>query len=218
MSRIESERFHAVFYRSVDDVILREIQFEKVELAERIIRVDACGICGTDINAILLGSADYAPIGHEIAGRVIEPNGLVSTIPIVLESSSACGRCAPCRNGRTDFCTDVKSFFARPYFGLAERMVAPEISVLAYEGLEPAVATLSEPLGVAIDLCETAGITSSSTVLVVGLGPIGLMAVRLAKLAGAGPHPDYRAAPIHQHLHHSCGEGGHPCLHRRGAR
>jgi threonine dehydrogenase-like Zn-dependent dehydrogenase len=64
-------------------------------------------------------------------------------------------------------------------------MVSPEISVLPYEGLDPAVATLSEPLGVAIDLCETAGITAYSTVLVVGLGPIGLMAVRLAKLAGA---------------------------------
>ena len=186
MSRIASEPFRAVFYRGVDDVILREIQFEKVESVERIIRVDACGICGTDISAILLGGADYAQVGHEIAGRVIEPEGLVSTTPVVLESSSACGRCASCRNGRTDLCTDVKSFFARPYFGMAERMLTPEISVLAYEGLEPAVATLSEPLGVAIDLCETAGITSSSTVLVVGLGPIGLMAVRLAKLAGAG--------------------------------
>jgi threonine dehydrogenase-like Zn-dependent dehydrogenase len=79
----------------------------------------------------------------------------------------------------------VKSLFARPYFGLAERMVAPEISILPYRGLEPAVATLSEPLAVAIDLCEVAGVTPNSTVLVIGLGPIGLMAVRLAKLAGA---------------------------------
>jgi threonine dehydrogenase-like Zn-dependent dehydrogenase len=52
-------------------------------------------------------------------------------------------------------------------------------------GLDPAVATLSEPLGVAIDLSQVADITPYSTVLVVGLGPIGLMALRLAKLAGA---------------------------------
>ena len=185
MSQIAFEKFRSVFYRSTDDIVSREIQFENVGSAERILRVDACGICGTDISAILRGSSEYSAVGHEVAGRVIEPDGKLSTTPVVLESSSACGRCASCRNGRTDLCTDVKSFFARPYFGLAERMLAPEISVLAYDGLEPAVATLSEPLGVAIDLCETAGITSSSTVLVVGLGPIGLMAVRLAKLAGA---------------------------------
>jgi len=64
-------------------------------------------------------------------------------------------------------------------------MVAPEISVLDYEGIDPAVATLSEPLGVALDLCELSQITPWSVVLVVGLGPIGLMALRLAKLAGA---------------------------------
>jgi threonine dehydrogenase-like Zn-dependent dehydrogenase len=180
-----STPFRAAFFRGPEDVTLRESRFDKVAATERIIRVDACGICGTDINSILRGAAEYTPLGHEVAGRVIEPDGTVSTTPIVLESSSACGRCHACRNGRPDLCTDVKSFFGRPYFGVAERMVAPEISVLPYEGLEPAVATLSEPLGVAIDLCETAEITPYSTVLVVGLGPIGLMAVRLAKLSGA---------------------------------
>ena len=116
---------------------------------------------------------------------MVGDDGAILPTPVVLESSSACGRCHACRNGRTDLCTDVKSFFARPYFGIAEKMTSPEISVLPYKDLDPAVATLSEPLAVAIDLCEVAGITSNSTVLVIGLGPIGLMAVRLAKLAGA---------------------------------
>jgi threonine dehydrogenase-like Zn-dependent dehydrogenase len=79
-----------------------------------------------------------------------------------------------------------KVFFRRPYFGIAQRTLTPEISIVDYDGIHPAVATLSEPLDVAIDLCEVAGITPYSTVLVTGLGPIGLMAVRLAKLAGAG--------------------------------
>ena len=164
---------------------MREICFDRVQPSEKIIAVDACGICGTDINAILLGAENYTPLGHEVAGRVVGDDGTVSDTPIVLESSSACGRCHSCRNGRPELCTDVKSFFGRPYFGMAERMVAPEISVLAYKDLDPAIATLSEPLGVALDVCEVAGITPYSTVLVVGLGPIGLMALRLAKLAGA---------------------------------
>jgi D-arabinose 1-dehydrogenase-like Zn-dependent alcohol dehydrogenase len=185
MNPTASIPFQAACYRGPEDVVLREIEFDKVLPTERVIHIDACGICGTDINAILRGSPDYLRLGHEVAGRVIAEDGALSETRVVLESSSACGRCHACRNGRPEFCTDVKSFFHRPYLGMAERMVSPEISVLAYQGMEPAVATLSEPLAVAIDLCEVAGLMPYSTVLVMGLGPIGLMAVRLAKLAGA---------------------------------
>lgn len=177
--------FLAAHYRSVADVVLRSASFESVSDQETVLAVDACGICGTDISAILRGSADYVQVGHEIAGRVLDRDGKPTARRVVLESSSACGRCASCRNGRPDLCTDVKSFFQKRHFGIAERMLAPTISVLDYAGIDPAVATLSEPLGVAIDLCEVAQITPYSTVLVVGLGPIGLMAIRLAKLAGA---------------------------------
>ena len=180
-----SSTFSAAYVRGVNDVVLRPTAFERVSADETQLAVDACGICGTDINAVRRGSADYVQIGHEIAGRVLDRDGVPTARRVVLESSSACGRCASCRNGRTDLCTDVQSFFKRPYFGIAERMLAPTLSVLDYDGIDPAVATLSEPLGVAIDLCEVAQLTAQSVVLVVGLGPIGLMAVRLAKLAGA---------------------------------
>lgn len=177
--------FLATFYRSLEDVVLREETFSSLSEDETVVAVDACGICGTDINAILRGSPHYVQVGHEVAGRVLDRNGNITSRSVVLESSSACGRCHPCRNGWPDLCSDVKSFFRRPYFGLAEQMAAPTISVLDYAGIDPAVASLSEPLGVAIDVCEVAQVTPYSTVLVVGLGPIGLMAIRLAKLAGA---------------------------------
>jgi threonine dehydrogenase-like Zn-dependent dehydrogenase len=166
-------------------VVLRDVSCPPVSTGQVLLKVEACGICGTDINAILRGSDDYVQVGHEVAGRVVQADGTVSSATAVLESSSACGRCASCRNGEADLCTDVRSFFAAPWFGLAEYMPAPEISVLEYDGLSPEVATLSEPLGVALDLCTVADIRPNSVVLVAGLGPIGLMAVRLAKLAGA---------------------------------
>jgi L-iditol 2-dehydrogenase len=150
-----------------------------------VIQVEACGICGTDINAILRGAKEYTGIGHEVAGRVVDGKGDISEQRVVLESSSACGRCPSCRNARPDLCTQVKSFFQRPYLGLAERMLSPEISIVPYEGISPEVACLSEPLGVALDLVEVSDIQLNSVVMVIGLGPIGLMALRLAKLAGA---------------------------------
>lgn len=180
-----SPEFTAAFCRNADDVVLRTTHIAEVSPSETLLKVDACGICGTDISALLRGSSEYAQIGHEIAGRVIDRDGRVTARRAVLESSSACGRCHACRNGRPDLCAEVKSFFARPYFGLADLMVAPEISVLDYDNMSAEVACLSEPLGVAIDLVETAGIGPQSIVLITGLGPIGLMAVRLAKLAGA---------------------------------
>ena len=177
--------FKSVYYRTVDDVVLRDSQIEEISDQEIMLKVDACGICGTDINAILRGSDTYQQIGHEIAGRIVNADGQVTTRQVVLESSSACGRCSACRNGWQAFCTSIKSFFSRSYFGLAEEMPAPEISAVEYGDMEPDVACLSEPLGVAIDLCEVAEIGPHSVVLVIGIGPIGLMAVRLAKLAGA---------------------------------
>lgn len=176
--------YRAALCRGARDVVLRDVAFPPLGAGQVLFQVEACGICGTDIHALLRGSADYAQIGHEVAGRVIRPAGSAST-PAVLESSSACGRCASCRNGESEFCTGIQSFFHAPHFGLAEYMPAPEISVLEYSGLSPEVACLSEPLGVALDLCTVGAITPRSVVLVAGLGPIGLMAVRLARLAGA---------------------------------
>lgn len=176
--------FNAAYYRSVDDVIIRETTFDSIRQGETAIQIDACGICGTDVNAIHRGSPDYVQVGHEVAGRVLDADGNVTNRTVVLESSSACGRCGPCRNGHSDLCSSVTSFGWRPYLGLAERMVSPTISVVDYSGMDPAIACLSEPLGVAIDVCEVANLTPYSTVLVSGLGPIGLMALRLAKLAG----------------------------------
>jgi threonine dehydrogenase-like Zn-dependent dehydrogenase len=163
------------------DVVIRDREVFAAGEQEILLEVDACGICGTDIGAFFAGSTDYVSFGHEVAGRIVGED-----TPVVLESSSCCGRCASCRNARQDLCTDVVSFWPGGFFGFAERMVAPEISAVPYSGMAPEVACLSEPLGVALDMHRLAEIAPGSVVLVSGLGPIGLMAVRLARLSGAG--------------------------------
>jgi threonine dehydrogenase-like Zn-dependent dehydrogenase len=104
---------------------------------------------------------------------------------VALDSSSACGRCANCRNARQELCTGIQSMFHIGSFGLAEEMIAPAVSALPYDGLPATIACLQEPLGVAIDMVRLTEIGPTNNVLVIGPGPIGLMAVALAKRQGA---------------------------------
>jgi threonine dehydrogenase-like Zn-dependent dehydrogenase len=152
--------------------------------------VDACGVCGTDLHR-QPGQAgqEVRMTGHEVAGRVLElgpgVTGLEVGQAIVLDSATPCGRCANCRNARQELCTEIQSFFYLGSFGFSEELISPAACAIPYGGLDPAVACLQEPLGVAIDVVRLADITIDSNVLVMGGGPIGLMAAALVRRAGA---------------------------------
>jgi L-iditol 2-dehydrogenase len=179
----------SVYMKNMDDIIIRDVAPEALDPYEVRIKVQACGICGTDVTAALNGSDEYLSFGHEVAGQVIEIGKAVKNVSvgqsIVLESSSACGQCLSCRNVQPHLCTNVQSFWPKPPYGAGEEMVSPSQCVVCYESITPEEACLSEPLGVALDVFKMTDINVGSHVLVSGLGPIGLMAIRLAKLAGA---------------------------------
>jgi L-iditol 2-dehydrogenase len=153
------------------------------------IRVTACGICGTDLHLNPDDADKDLPFGHEIAGTVIETEAKVHGLhvgqKVVLESATPCGRCDECRNAKQELCTDIQSFFFMDSFGFAQEMIAPAICAIPCEDLSPEVACMSEPLGVAIDLVRLADIQPSSNVLIMGPGPIALMALSLIRRMGA---------------------------------
>jgi L-iditol 2-dehydrogenase len=172
---------------TAEGVTLREIPIRSPGPDEILLKVEACGICGTD----LLEPADgrrEGGFGHEIAGEILETGSAVLHLrpgqKIALESSSACGLCAQCRNARQELCSDLRHFGKLGQFGMAERMIAPAVSAVPYEGLTPDVACLSEPLGVAIDMVRLAEIHPDAHVLIMGPGPIGLMALALVRRMG----------------------------------
>lgn len=168
----------------------REVNLpETPESGQVRLRIDACGICGSDVGGHGLGK-DPRPFGHEIAGT-IEALGpdcrgtLTVGQKVVVESSGFCGTCEVCRNGRVDLCAKAPNLWGQPALGMSTLMHIPACSCVPYEGLDPIVACLAEPAGVAYDLVRVADIRLGDRVCVVGPGPIGLMALALAQHAGA---------------------------------
>jgi len=168
----------------VDAFTLRRITPSEIR-----IKVTACGICGTDLHVTPGGDPKPVQFGHEIAGTILELGsavmGLTVGQSVALDSSTPCGRCANCRNMQQELCSDIQSFFCINSFGMADEMITPAINAVPAPDMDPAVACLSEPLGVAIDMVRLAEITPASNVLVIGAGAIGLMAIALARRAGA---------------------------------
>jgi threonine dehydrogenase-like Zn-dependent dehydrogenase len=153
------------------------------------LKVVACGICGTDLHPFPDSFGKENPFGHEIAGTVSELGPGVTHLKVgqkvVLDSATPCGKCDNCKNTRQELCTDIQSFWFLGSFGFAEEMIVPAICAIPCADLPPDVACLSEPLGVAIDLVRLADIQPTSNVLLIGPGPIGLMALSIVKRMGA---------------------------------
>ena len=140
-----------------------QVELRTVELPDAppagyaLIRIEACGVCGSDLANAAKLATDWKAFGHEIAGvieAVADPGAPVQVgTKVVLESSTFCGHCALCRDGRTDLCAQAPNFWSQPAMGFADRMMAPLACLVPYAGLTPEVASLAEPAGVA---CERA--------------------------------------------------------------
>lgn len=176
-------------FRKGEEVFLRDVEMPALKPDAIRLKVQACGICGTDLHWNSRPEKE-TPFGHEVAGTVVEVGSAVSNVKVgqgvALESSSACGQCAECRNMRQELCPNLRVFWgAGPTLGFAQEMISPAQCAVPYEQMKPEVACLSEPLGVAIDTVRVADIGIDSNVLILGPGPIGLMILQLIKRKGA---------------------------------
>jgi L-iditol 2-dehydrogenase len=131
---------------------------------------------------------EWQPFGHEIAGVVRAVASDVTRFGsgdrVALDSSAPCGECEECEAGRPLDCTNPRTFWG-DYMGFATAMITPHQCVYHAAELPFDVACLLEPLGVAIDLVQTAEISSGDRVLILGPGPLGLMAIPLCLQNGA---------------------------------
>ncbi len=180
----------SVFVRRMLDFEVREIPVPPLGPTDVLVKVKACGLCGTDVRTAM-EAEDYQPIGHEVAGVVEKVGTAVMNVApgqdVCVESGTFDRFSDRSRNGKVDLDKTGRSMFNSGVgtMGFAEYMVVPCETCVGFSSLTFAQAALIEPLGVAYDLCKVTGIELGDDVLVYGIGPIGLFALRLARLAGA---------------------------------
>lgn len=158
---------------------------------EVLVRPEAVGICGSDFHFFLgeLPVGGFPRIqGHEI-GATIEAVGpdcrddLTEGGRVALWPLSSCGRCYPCRVGRSNVCDNFELIGIHTDGGLRERMLMPQTHVFATSE-EPVVAALAEPVSIAVRTLNRAQVTEGEQVVVLGAGPIGQSVALLAKDKG----------------------------------
>ncbi|MDD4144610.1 MAG: alcohol dehydrogenase catalytic domain-containing protein [Prolixibacteraceae bacterium] len=177
-----------LFGKKYIDLSTKEFNLENPGFNDVIVRVKACGLCGTDINFISQWTDDTMPLGHEISGEVVEVGeGVKSLKPgdrVIVEDCSMCGNCDDCKSGRPDLCRNMTGLNGQP--GMSRYLLVRYNNCVKFEGLDFIDACLTEPLAVSLNSVINADIPLNGSVVVIGGGPIGLMAARVAKLRGAG--------------------------------
>lgn len=180
----------------VDGLALRRVAVPEPGPGEIRLRVRLAGVCGTDMHiyhwAPRMARRMALPrvMGHEVCGVVDAVGGGVTNVQVgdqvSLESHISCGVCRPCRMDQRHLCADTKYPGIDIDGGFAEWVVVPaDIAWVNPPGMSPQVSAMMEPFGIAVHVCGEGTGVAGQSVLVNGCGPIGLMAVGVARALGA---------------------------------
>ncbi len=178
---------------SAKKLVVDEMPEPKSKNGSVVIKVEACGICGSDIHYYDVGEPKGLVMGHEVAGTVVDPGNRkdlhvgdrVTGLPI-----SPCGNCEPCRTGNVQYCPEtwtnalgLSNTFPggyAEYTNIRSDMVRLLPDTMTFDE-----GAMVEPAAVSLHATNLADIKVGDKVLVVGGGIIGLMAVEFARLEGA---------------------------------
>ena len=197
----------AVLYGK-EDLRVETLPRPRAGAGELVLRVAAALTCGTDLKVFRRGYharmlQPPIPFGHEIAG-IVEEAGVGSRFRpgdrVVALNSAPCGRCFFCRSAQPNLCDDLlfnNGAYAE-YLRVPARIAAKN-TLLVPEHLPLEQAALTEPLACVVLGLEESNARAGDTLAVIGAGPIGLLFVHAAMLAGlrvisVAKHPEQAAA------------------------
>lgn len=208
----------AVRWHAAGDLRVEEVEVPTPGPGEVLLSVAFCGVCGSDLHEIADGphaipvgvphplSGAVAPItlGHEFSGTVVGTGADVSDLPagtpVAVEPNYRCGTCTACCEGRYEVCAGFGFAGLMGDGGMAEYALVPRYMVKPLpRGFDLAAAAVLEPAAVALHGIRRSSFGRGQSVLVVGLGPVGLLVCALVREKGAAmvlgvdPRPSRRA-------------------------
>ena len=195
----------AAVYRAVNDVRVETVPVPEIGAGEVLVRIDTCGICGTDLKKIHTGSHSAPRIfGHEMAGTVVKVGDGVTKFAVgdrvMAYHHIPCGHCYYCRKQTFAQCETYKKVGCTAGFAPSGGGFAEYIRVMDWivgtgdragglvkvpEDIPFEQASFIEPVNTCYKAIEMLSLKSDETVLVIGQGPIGILLAALAKRTGA---------------------------------
>jgi len=191
---VNTQMMAAVLYGK-EHLQVEPIAVPHIQTGDMLVRVRVALTCGTDVKVFRRGYharmiVPPAVFGHELAGDVValgEGSARFSVGQRVVAANSApCEQCYFCRRGLENLCEDL--LFNNGAYAEYIRIPARIVARNTYEipaGVSYQDAALVEPLACVLRGLEETGVRAGDSLAIIGLGPIGLMFVRLAKLYGA---------------------------------
>ncbi len=174
---------------------LRTVAIPEPGEGQVLVKVKVTSICGSDLHIYKWNSwaAQHVHppqiIGHEVAGEVLKLGPGVKSLQVgdfvSAETHIPCGYCKQCRTGNMHICRNLKILGVDTNGAFAEYVVIPEIVAWKNDpAIPPEFASVQEPLGNAIDTVLSEDV-AGKRVAIIGAGPIGMLAVGVARAAGA---------------------------------
>ncbi len=187
----------AAYLEKVGTIGFRRVKTPKPRADEALVKVEACGVCGSDVHYYQHGRiGDFVVrkpliLGHECAGTVVAVGRRVRNVEpgdrVAVEAGVTCGQCAFCRAGRYNLCPDVVFLATPPVDGAFVQYIAHRADWLFTlpDGVSFEEGAMLEPFNVGLYAATLAGVTVGQSVAVLGSGPIGLTALQAARAYGA---------------------------------
>ena len=185
-------KMRAVVLFSPKDI--RCVEVEKpciVESDDVLIKVRACGICGSDMPRVMINGAHKMPIiiGHEFSGEIVEIGKSISSFNVSDKVTAMplipCGKCEFCQIGKYHLCDDYLYYGSSIPGAMAEYIIVKESNVLKLpKNVDYESAAMSDPVSVALHAVRKANIEAGQSAVVFGLGAIGFIAVQWLKILG----------------------------------
>jgi len=187
------EKIKVAMYYNNNDVRIEEMPIPEIDDNELLVKVQACGICGSDVMEWYRLKKAPRVLGHEMAGDIVETGKNVKKYKVgdrvFVSHHVPCNTCDFCLNGQHTLCHTLHSTNFYPG-GFAEYLKVPETNIdhgvfilpkeMSYEE-----GAFIEPLACAVRGMRIAGMKSGQSVLVLGSGVAGLLNIKLAKAMGA---------------------------------